>query len=56
MLNFNDLIVYLWLMPVGLQILLPLIVLGCWLLSRIPMSMMKKSEVDDVSTARASTA
>lgn len=47
--NLNELIVYFWLIPVSVQILLPMAVLGFWLMTRVPASLMNKSAASEAA-------
>jgi hypothetical protein len=53
--QLNEIIVYIWLVPIAFQIVLPLAVLALWLIGRIPFQLMRDStsELGKTSTATA---
>lgn len=55
MVQLNETIVYLWLIPVVFQIVLPLAVLALWFVGRIPFQFMRKStsKLGETSAATA---
>ncbi|WP_163338623.1 hypothetical protein [Desulfopila sp. IMCC35008] len=53
--QLTEIIVYLWLIPVAFQIVLPLAVHALWLVGRLPFQLMRRStsKLGETSTAAA---
>lgn len=53
MFELQDMVVYLWLVPVAVQIVIPLAVLGCWLAASVPGRVFRKATSAEVQPTAA---
>ncbi len=53
MFELQEMVVYLWLVPVAVQIVIPLTLLGCWLAASVPGRVFRKSTSAEVQHAAA---